>query len=70
MYTLKYKRNFFWHTHKNVTGHTFNLEMDRMDIFFKNKILSVPKWSQCTLLLGHDFILTQENEIKEKRGKE
>ena len=43
--------------------------MDRMDIYFKDKILSVPKWSQCTLLLGPDFILTQEKDIKEKKGE-
>ncbi len=69
MYTIKYKRRFFWHTHKNVTGHTFVENMDRMDIFFKDKILSIPKWSQCTLMLGNDFLLEQKNDINKQAGK-
>jgi len=70
MYTLKYKRNFFWNTYKNVKGHTFIQDMDRMDIFFEDKIISIPKWSQCTLLLGHDFILQQKKDINKEAGRE
>ena len=69
MYTLKYKRRFIWHTYKNVTGHTFNKDMNRMDVFFEDKILSIPQWDKCTLLLGSDFILQQKKDINKEAGQ-
>lgn len=69
MYKLKIKRKLFWKTYKNVTGHQFLKDVDRMDIFFEDKIISIPRWSHCTLLLGADFILEQKKEIEKEVGR-
>jgi hypothetical protein len=40
MYKLKIKRKFFWKTYKNVIGHKFVENTDKLDIF-KDKIISI-----------------------------
>ena len=69
MYRLKIKRKWFWKTYKNVTGHQVLKELDRLDVFFKDKIISIPKWSEYTLELGQDFILFQKEEIAKEAGR-
>jgi len=65
-YKFKYKRNFFYKTLKNAIGHNYDVNSDRMDVYFDDKIISLPKWSECTLILGQDFILKQKKDIEKE----
>ena len=67
-YKFKYKRFLFWKTLKNVTGHNYNEVTDKMDVFFEDKIISIPEWSKCSLYLGQDFIFKEKQSIKEVAG--
>lgn len=67
-YKFKYKRRFFFKTIKNVIGHNFDLDSNRMDIFLDHKIISIPKWSECEMVLGSDFLLKQKEDIKKESG--
>ena len=69
MYKLKIKRKLFWKTYKNVIGHKFVKDVDKLDIFFKDKIISIPKYSECTLKLGADFLDFQKEEMEKEKGK-
>lgn len=70
-YTLKYKRKFFWETIKNVIGHNLDsTEHDRYVIYKKDEILTIPKWSECSLKLGSDFMLFQKNEMEKEANQD
>lgn len=68
MYAFKYKRRFFFRTIKSCKGHSYNVEMDRMDVFQDDCITSIPKWSQCTLVLGKDFMLFEREQMRREKG--
>lgn len=68
-YILKYKKRFFWRTVKNAKGHKLDMELDRMDIFLDNGIVSISNWSKCDMKLGADFLLFQKNEMENEAGQ-
>jgi len=68
-YAFKYKRKFIWTTIRDVKGHQHQQEIDRMDIFLDDGILSICKWSKCDMRLGSDFILSQKAALELKAGQ-
>lgn len=67
-YKFKYKRFFFYKTIKNVKGHAFDLDSDRMDIFTIDGIISIGNWSKYDMKLGSDFLLVQKNDMEQESG--
>lgn len=67
-YKFKFKRKFFYKTYKKVIGHNYSQEIDKMDVFFEDKIISIPKWNECYLVLGNDFLLKEKADIKKETG--
>lgn len=68
MYMFKYKRRFFFRTVKNCKAHDYKKDIDRMDVFQDDCILSIPKWSECTLVLGKDFMLSEKEQMRREKG--
>jgi hypothetical protein len=68
MYDFKYKRWFFFRTVKNCKAHNYKQDIDRMDVFQDSRILSIPKWSECTLVLGKDFMLFEKEQMRREKG--
>ena len=69
MYTIKYKRKFFYSTITNVKGHSLDDSNDRMDVFTKDAIISIHKWSECDMRLGQDFLLFQKQSASKEAGQ-
>lgn len=44
--------------------------MNRMDVFKEDKTLfSIPKWSECHLSLGKDWILATKEQMEKESGQ-
>lgn len=68
-YTFQYKRGFFWKTIKNVKGHDYQVDSDRMDVYLISGILSISNWSKCDFRLGSDFMLFQKEQMEKESGQ-
>ena len=71
MYTFKYKRlgKLFWKSIK-VDGHNYTLDTDRMDLFLPDgSIHSLPKWGECEVKLGADWILATKKAAEKDAGQ-
>lgn len=68
MYIFKYKRRFVYKKIKEVIGHSYDIDTDRMDVFKKDMVISIPKWSECQLELGSDFLLFEKQNINAEAG--
>ena len=65
-YIFKYKKGFFWRK-KEITGHHYIKDMDRMDIFFKNgSVYSIAGWSKYDLILGVDWVLYTKKQMEKE----
>lgn len=64
-YVFKYRR-FLPRKIKDCEGHNYNKDMDRMDVFHKRGLVSIPNWSRHTLILGQDFIAFEKKNIKQE----
>ena len=54
---------------KEVKGHQYNIEQDKMVVFFDDKIIEIPEWKSCSLYLGMDFLLAQKDAVNKGAGK-
>lgn len=68
-YKFQYKKKFLWKTIKDVKGHKLDSDLDRMDVFIDNGIISISNWSGCDMKLGADFMLFQKNEMEKEAGQ-
>jgi len=68
-YIFKYRKRFLWKTIKNVKGHRHQPDIDRMDIFLNDGILSLSNWSNYDMKLGNDFILSQKAQMEKETGQ-
>ena len=70
MYRFTFKRNGMKKRYM-AKGHTLHKDIDRMDIFLADNrgIVSIPKWSECTMFLGPDSFLYQQEQMEEETGQ-
>ena len=67
-YYFQYKRYFFKNKIKAI-GHKFHPEYNRMDVFHEDgSITSIPKWDQCHLYLGTDWVLHTTKQMETVRN--
>ena len=52
-----------------MKGHQYNVEQDKMVVFFDDKIIEIPEWKSCSLYLGMDFLLAQKDAVDKGAGK-
>ena len=70
-YKFQWKRRWKWNSLKKVVGHKFTAELDRMDVFQESgSVYSIPKWSECSLKLGTDWVLFTKNNMEEESGQD
>lgn len=68
-YNFKFKRFFITRTIKSI-GHRYDQENKRMDVYHSDgSITSIPKWDQCTLYLGTDWVLFTKKQIEKEAGQ-
>lgn len=69
-YKFKYKRRFFWHSIKAI-GHRYYADVNKVDVFHEDgSITSIPKFSECYLRLGTDWVLFTKREIEKESGQQ
>lgn len=71
-YSFKYKKTagLFWKKIK-ATGHRFDKDIDRMDVFHENgAISSIGQWSKYDLELGADWVLYTKEQMEKESGQQ
>lgn len=67
-YYFKYRR--FLPKKIKAIGHKFHSDLDRMDVFCEDgSLVSIPKWSQCYLYLGSDWVLYTKKQMEKEAGQ-
>ncbi len=69
MYNFKYKRygRFFYKTLKDVVGHNYLPDQNKMVVYFKSgRVVEIPHWNSCGVDLGTDWV----NYVREKAERE
>lgn len=69
-YVFKYRRKIITKKLKAV-GHKYLADLNRMDVFHENgSITSIPKWSDCYLFLGTDWVLYTKKQMEKESGQQ
>jgi hypothetical protein len=69
-YFFQYRRFFFKKKIKAI-GHKFLPEHNRMDVFHEDgSITSIPRWNQCYLYLGTDWVLYTKKQMEKESGQQ
>jgi hypothetical protein len=65
-YIFKYKRRFFWRKIE-VIGH--KLEGETMVLYREDGgLLTIPRWHDCSLRLGVDWVLAVKDKMESESG--
>jgi hypothetical protein len=68
-YVFKYRRRWWWKS-VEVAGHNYDVEQDKMVLFFENgAVQEIAKWRECELMLGPDWALAKKKSIEEQAGQ-
>lgn len=71
MYRFKYRKRWIWRTIRDVAGHKYLKDMDRMDVILKDgSILSIAGWSGYDMFLGTDWVLFTKALMEEESGQD
>lgn len=69
-YKFKYKRKFFWKTIE-AKGHGYDQSTDRMTVYkLDGEILVIPKFSECHMYLGKDWVISTQQQMSKEAGTE
>jgi len=68
MYKFKFKRCFFWSTHK-VIGHKHAPDQNKMILYYETgAVREIKKWTDCECQLGTDWVLHIKSEMEKEAG--
>ena len=68
-YKFKWKRKWIYHT-KVVLGHNYNQVADKMVLYYPNgSIEEIPRWKDCAVKLGVDWVLAVKKSMEAKTGQ-
>ena len=71
-YKVKYKRvgSFFSKTEKDVIGHRYQRDQDKMVLYFSTGALKeIAEWSKCEIFLDVDWVLSTQKKKEEEAGQ-
>jgi len=70
-YLFTYKRlNSFFSKKIKIIGHRLMESQDRMDLYLPDgTIKSLPKWSECELFLGKDWVEMTKKRMEQESGQ-
>jgi len=70
-YKIKYKpRLRLFYRKITVVGHKYETDQDKMICYFSDGgILEIPRWSDCHVKLGVDWMNAQKKYMEEKAGQ-
>ena len=67
-YKFKYKRTLFWHTIE-VIGHHYIPDQEKMVLYFPDgSIGEIPRWKDCAISLGVDWVLATKQMMEQQAG--
>jgi len=65
-YIFKYRRKYFW---KKIAVIGHKLEDQTMVLYMENGgLYTIPKWSECSLQLGVDWVLAVKSNMESQTG--
>ena len=68
-YRIRWKRKIIWHTFKNVVGHQFAENQNKLAVYFDDgSLCEIKKWTDCEIALGVDWFLAVKRHEEEKAG--